>query len=98
VILRWTPQAGDDLQAVYDFIARDSPYYAQLTIEEILGAVDRLVQFPLMGRVVPEHRRDDLRELIKHLTVSFIELATAFTFSPCSGPLVSFHTSNPGPL
>lgn len=63
--VRWTPQAADDLQAIHDFIARDSPHYAQLTVEEILAAVDRLVRFPLMGRVVPEHHRDDLRELIK---------------------------------
>ena len=65
MIVHWTSQATDDLQAIYDFIARDSPHYAQLTVEEIILAVDRLVQFPLMGRVVPEHRRDDLRELIK---------------------------------
>jgi toxin ParE1/3/4 len=63
--VRWTPQAADDLQAIYDFIARDAPYYAQLTVEDILAAVDRLERFPLMGREVPEHRREDLRELIK---------------------------------
>ena len=44
--VRWTPQAADDLQAIYDFIARDSPYYAQLTVEDILAAIDRLGQFP----------------------------------------------------
>lgn len=63
--VRWTPQAADDLQAIYDFIARDSPHYAQLTVEDILAATDRLKQFPLMGRQVPERERDDLRELIK---------------------------------
>lgn len=63
--VRWTPQAADDLQAIYDFIARDSPHYAQLTLEDILAAIDRLEQFPLMGRHIPERARDDLRELIK---------------------------------
>jgi len=63
--VRWTPQAANDLQAIYDFIARDSPHYAQLTVEEILAAIDRLEQFPLMGRHVPESSREDLRELIK---------------------------------
>jgi len=63
--VRWTPQAADDLQAIYDFIARDSPHYAQLTVETILAAIDRLQQFPLMGRQIPERVRDDLRELIK---------------------------------
>jgi plasmid stabilization system protein ParE len=64
-IVRWTPQAADDLQAIYDFIARDSPHYAQLTVEGIIAAIDRLEQFPLIGRHVPESRREDLRELIK---------------------------------
>ncbi len=63
--VRWTPQAEDDLEAVYDFIARDSPHYAQLTIEGILAALDQLEQFPLLGRHVPESSREDLRELIK---------------------------------
>ncbi len=64
-VVRWTPQAADDLQAIYDFIARDSPHYAQLTVEGILTAIDRLEKFPLMGRHVPERPREDLRELIK---------------------------------
>jgi toxin ParE1/3/4 len=63
--VRWTPQASDDLQAIYDFIARDSPHYAQLTVEDLLAAIDRLEQFPLLGRHVPERNREDLRELIK---------------------------------
>ena len=60
----WTPQAADDLQAIYDFIARDSPYYAQVIVEGILASIDQLERFPLMGRHVPERPRDDLRELI----------------------------------
>ena len=62
--VRWTPQAADDLQAIYDFIARDSPHYAQLTVEKILASIDLLERFPLRGRQIPERRRDDLRELI----------------------------------
>lgn len=63
--VRWTPQAADDLQAIYDFIGRDSPHYAQVIVEDILAAIDRLERFPLMGRRVPERPREDLRELIK---------------------------------
>lgn len=63
--VRWTTQAADDLQAIYDFIARDSAQYAQLVVEDILAAVDGLEQFPLLGRTVPERQRTDLRELIK---------------------------------
>ena len=63
--VRWTAQAAEDLEAIYDFIARDSPHYAQLTVEDILAAVDRLRELPLSGRKVPEQRHDYLRELVK---------------------------------
>lgn len=61
----WTPQAAEDLQAIYDFIERDSPHYAQVIVEDLLAAIDRMERFPLMGRHVPERLREDLRELIK---------------------------------
>ena len=63
--VRWTSQADADLQAIYDFIARDSEYYAKLVVDKILTAVDSLEQFPLMGRRIPEKPRSDLREVIK---------------------------------
>jgi len=63
--VRWTPQAADDLQAIHDFIARDSLRYARAEIERILAAVDQLELFPESGRIVPEYRREDVRELIE---------------------------------
>ena len=63
--VRWTTQAADDLQAIYDFIERDSPHYAQAIVEDILASIDLLERLPLMGRHVPERPREDLRELIK---------------------------------
>ena len=65
IAVRWTPQAEDDLQAIYDFIARDSKHYARLVVEEILAAVDTIARFPLVGRQIPERTREDLREVIK---------------------------------
>jgi plasmid stabilization system protein ParE len=63
--IRWTPQAADDLQAIHDFIARDSPRYARAEIERVLAAIDRLEAFPNCGRIVPEYRQDDVRELLE---------------------------------
>ena len=62
--LRWTPQAADDLQAIHDFIARDSERYAAAEAQRILVAVDQIESFPKSGRIVPEHGREDLRELV----------------------------------
>lgn len=36
-----------------------------MVVERIVAAVDMLEQFPLAGRRVPEHSREDLRELIR---------------------------------
>ena len=62
--VRWTPQASEDLQAIYDFIFRDSPHYARLVTEKIINAADQIERFPQIGRVVPELGRDDIREVI----------------------------------
>ena len=82
--VRWTPQAADDLEAIYEFIARDSPHYAQITIEGIIAAIDRLEQFPLLGRHVPETSQADVRELIKppyrivYRTGEIVKILTVF--------------------
>jgi addiction module RelE/StbE family toxin len=60
----WTEQALDDLEAVCLFIARDSPRYAELFAQRAFRATDRLRDFPLSGRVVPEIGRNDIREVI----------------------------------
>jgi toxin ParE1/3/4 len=64
VTIIWSRQAQDDLAAIRGFIARDSERYAQLTIERIVTATDRLLSFPRSGRVVPEVGDENLRELL----------------------------------
>jgi plasmid stabilization system protein ParE len=62
--VRWTPQAADDLEAVADFIATDSPHYARLFTMDVLAAVERLADFPNSGRVVPELKDPAIREIL----------------------------------
>ena len=62
--VRWTAQAVTDLQAIREFIARDSPRYGRLVVERLFNATERLETFPLSGRIVPELSRDDVREII----------------------------------
>ena len=37
----WTPQARDDLAAIHEFIARESPHYADLVVRELIGQAER---------------------------------------------------------
>jgi plasmid stabilization system protein ParE len=61
----WMPQAVSDLEAVKEYIERDSPLYALLVVERLFNAVTQLTQFPESGRVVPELGRPAVRELIR---------------------------------
>ena len=62
--VRWTPQAADDLEAITNFIAADSPQYATLFAMDVLVAVERLANFPNSGRVVPELKDPAIREIL----------------------------------
>jgi toxin ParE1/3/4 len=60
----WAAPALDDLQEIHDFIARDSPRYAQITVERITQSTDRLAQFPESGPVLPEFPERSYRHII----------------------------------
>ena len=62
--VRWTDQAVDDLMSIRDFIERDSPQYGRLVAERLFEATSRIEIFPESGRIVPELRRNDVREII----------------------------------
>jgi plasmid stabilization system protein ParE len=52
--LIWSERAVLDVEHIYDYIANDSPMYARLTTESIIRSVERLQQFPVSGRGLPE--------------------------------------------
>jgi toxin ParE1/3/4 len=56
--IRWSPTAVSDLEAIRDYIARDSPAAARKISMRIKEAVNRLENFPLSGRAgrVPKTR------------------------------------------
>ena len=62
--LEWTEPALVDLESIWDFIKRDSEYYASQFIERIIDAVENLKTFPEMGRNVPEAESENIRELL----------------------------------
>jgi addiction module RelE/StbE family toxin len=63
--LHWSDIAEADLDDIYDYIARDVPYYAELFVERLIEATDRLEDHPRSGRRVPEAgNHDPIRELI----------------------------------
>lgn len=63
--IRWSDIAEADLDQLYDYIARDVPYYAEQFVDRLIEAVGVLQAHPKIGRPVPEAEdREDVRELI----------------------------------
>jgi toxin ParE1/3/4 len=61
VKLRWTEGAVEDLQSAHDYLEAESPKAALDTVDRVMSAVERLEQFPHMGRA---GRVDGSRELV----------------------------------
>lgn len=64
--IEWTEPAEDDLGQIFDYIAKDSFYYAEQFIDRIISRTGKLNDFPEIGRQVPEAEGETLnvRELV----------------------------------
>ena len=63
-MVKWSIPARNDLKQIHDYIAKDSKYYAQNVIQEIVTKTETLPEFPEIGRTVPEISDQNIRELI----------------------------------
>ena len=62
-MVKWSLPARNDLKQIYDYIAKDSKYYAKNVAQNLVQKTELLEEFPEMGRVVPEIGEDNVREL-----------------------------------
>jgi len=58
--LIWTDPSIEHLRAVRNYITRDSDCYAADLVEQVVLSVERLLQFPKLGRVVPEAQDENI--------------------------------------
>jgi plasmid stabilization system protein ParE len=63
--LIWSPSARLDFKGIAAYIAEDDPLAAQNFVNSVFQAVERLIDFPDSGRVVPEFGDADIREIIR---------------------------------
>jgi plasmid stabilization system protein ParE len=59
----WANAAVADLDAAADYISKDSPAYAGSFVLRSLEAARSLGDLPERGRLVPEFKREDIREI-----------------------------------
>lgn len=83
--LIWSPQSVADVEEIRAYIAVDSRLYADLTVQRIVAAAERLRVFPDSGRMVPERPSSELREVIAarfrivyRRKLTMVEIATVF--------------------
>jgi addiction module RelE/StbE family toxin len=65
VRVHWTNKAVKHLSAIYEYIAQDSPVYAQRMIDRLTRRSEQIAALPLSGRMVPEYEVEDIREVIE---------------------------------
>ena len=60
--LIWSREALDDIDAIAEYISRDSIFYANQVVERLLQLGESLPAQPRLGRVVPELNDPKVRE------------------------------------
>jgi toxin ParE1/3/4 len=60
--IAWREEAHEDIAAIWEYIARDSPASADKVVAAIEQAVDGLVDFPYRFRMIPEFEDPERRE------------------------------------
>ena len=63
--VHWTGTAQDHLNAIYAYIAQDSPEYALRMVDRLTRRSLQIADAPLSGRRVPEYELDQIREVIE---------------------------------
>jgi plasmid stabilization system protein ParE len=63
--VRWTDKAKDHLRGIWDYIASDSPKYADRMIDRITRKGDSLRRFPMSGHAVPEYEDPAIRQILE---------------------------------
>lgn len=62
--IAWSPASRDDLRKLVDFISEDDPAAALKIGGKLIEEVEKIREFPSMGRIVPEFDLPHMRELI----------------------------------
>jgi len=58
----WSPEAVEDLEAIAEYIERDSEFYAKAVVSKMLDVARSIKDFPKIGRIVPEIGDENIRE------------------------------------
>ena len=70
--LEWSPDAKDDLDKIWEYIAQDSVDRAFQFVNELMNEAQKLKDTPMMGIMIPELNNVNDRELFyKNYTIIY---------------------------
>lgn len=64
----WSRRALQDVEAIADYIAADSPTRAGIVVKKVVNQTQMLAKIPRAGREVPEFDDENVRELVVQLS------------------------------
>lgn len=62
--VEYSPTALFDLEDIADYIGQDNPIAAELWVERLMAAAEKVASHPRSGRAVPEADDSKIREVI----------------------------------
>jgi toxin ParE1/3/4 len=65
VRVHWTNTAIEHLVSIYEYVAHDSKPYAERLVDKLTRRSEQIATFPLSGRIVPEYKNENIREVIE---------------------------------
>ena len=63
--VHWTNKALDHLLAIHEYVTQNSEIYANRLVDRLTRRSEQIGLFPQSGRMVPEYKRADIREVIE---------------------------------
>lgn len=63
--VHWTNTALDHLLAIQQYVSQHSTLYADRLLDRLTRRSEQIGRFPRSGRMVPEYKRADVREVIE---------------------------------
>ena len=63
--VHWTNTAEGHLDAIFKYIAQNSPEYAKRMVDRITRRSQQIAEYPLSGRRVTEYDFNQIREVIE---------------------------------
>ena len=83
----WTKKSDICLHQIHDYIVKDSVYYANNFIQQIVKVATHLEKNPRLGRPVPEAESENYREILfkGYRIIYYIENETVFILAVIHG-------------